>query len=266
MENDFLADLQRQGRVDLPEPKTEKEPDEKPTPSSPEEKESEQEQSPSSQGEQEKGDAKPDNTENDNNLPFHKHPRWKAQQQELKEAREFREYALPLLKRLGEKPDRDEETVEIPDWFAELYGDNAEAWKKYRAYDTQQRKQLRAEILEDMQKEQQKATEAQSKQEKWVEDELSKLTEDGLKFDRNELLKIAVDYKPTDDEGNISLRKAYDILVMQGAGKEDKPKSEEKKKVADKTMGKGKPSGEKKDYMTSADLRGKSMLDLIPRD
>jgi hypothetical protein len=279
MENTFLADLQRQGRVDLdPSPNSEKENEEKHTPSSPEENQNEKEKSPSPQGEPKPegdggGTPNPDegneNIEDDTKLPFHKHPRWVALQNELREAREFRESVSPLLERLGTKPeDRHEETIEIPDWFVELFGENETAWKKYRAYSLDERKQLRSEILREIQEDQKRVVDEQKKQEKWVDDELQKLSETGLKFDRNELLKIALEYLPTDDQGNISFKKAFDILQIKKSGKEtEKPKlSEEKKKIADQTMAKGKSNEEKKDYKTSADFRGKSFHDLIPRD
>lgn len=284
MDNPFLTGLQRSGRVDLePASNSENESDAQPTPASSAENQSEEEKSPSHQGESGSedtgtGNKKPEgetgsdedhgNTDDDIKIPFHKHPRWISLQNDLKKEKEFRESVTPLLERLGQTPDhRTEETVKIPEWFTELFGENEDAWKKYRAYDSEQRKQLRTEIVKEMQGEQQKLVDDQKKQEKWVDDEVAKLSDEGLKFDRNKLLKIALDYLPTDEDGNISFRKAYDILVMQGAGKElDKPKSEAKKKLADQTMGKGKSSEEKRDYKTSADLRFKTMHDLIPRE
>ena len=279
-ENPFLTGLQRQGRVDADlTQNSENGSEEKPTPASSADNQSEAEKSPSSQGEHpaegEGSDTQPEgkpnpneagnNTDDETKLPFHKHPRWASLQSELKEAREFRESVAPLLERLGQTPEgRSEETEKIPEWFVELFGENADSWKKYRAYDTEQRKQLRSEILKDIQAEQRKTVEEQQRQEKWVDDEVQKLVDDGLKFDRNKLLKIALDYLPTDENGNISFKKAYDIMTMQVADKEtEKPKSEVKKKLADQTMGKGKPSEGRRDYKTSADLRGKSFHDLI---
>lgn len=278
MDNEFLTSLQRLGRIDIdPAQKPESGPEGKPAPAPSAEKKTEEEKSPTSQGEPKEPEGKADeetqnpeegqdNTDDETKLPFHKHPRWRALQQELKEAREFREAVMPLLERLGQKPeDRREEEEKVPDWFIELFGENEVAWQKYRAYDENQRKKLRAEILHEIQVEQENMVRQQKAQEKWVDDELQKLSDEGFTFERNELLKVALDYLPTDADGNIDFRKAYEILQLKKAGiAPAKPRSEEKKKIADQTVSRGKISEEKKDYQTFQTLRGKTFHDLIP--
>ena len=61
------------------------------------------------------------------------------------------------------------------------------------------------------------------------------------------------------------MSKAYQIwkAIKLQQKPEIKNESEEKKKVADKTMSRGRAEGEKRDYKTSDDLRGKDFRDLI---
>ena len=274
MENEFLASLQQEGRIDQPAEEQKKEEANPSTP--PVEKPEKDETAPLAEDNKPKDEGvvtegeTPKIDEPAVFQAFHKHPRWIALQTELKELRGFREEASPLLERLGQKPDnRKEETnVEIPLWFSEIAGENQEAWNKYRAYDAGQRETLRSEIIGEIQQAESKRVSDQKNQEAWVDKELQGLQDDGKVFNRNELLKIALEYLPTDESGNISFLKAFNILEKTKAGgqKPIKPISDEKKKIADQTMEKGKTEEGKKDYKTSADLRGKTFHDLIPEN
>lgn len=276
MDNEFLTSLQQEGRIDQPaeEQKEEKEtPPESSTEKEPTENEPEPQTGDEPEGE---GDEKkPEGEVKEGEEPavfqaFHKHPRWKALNEELGTLRSFRDEVsplLPLIKKLGEPGVIEDE--EAPKWFSTLFGDNKQAWKEYQEYDLNQRKQLRTEILGEIQKTQESVAQSTKKQEEWLDSELTSLDEaieeEKLpKYDRNELLKIAVEFKPTDEKGNISLRKAYEIWRLQKGEKKEPPKSDEKKEIADKTMGKPKGEKEAKNYRTSHDLANKSFHDLIP--
>ena len=92
---------------------------------------------------------------------------------------------------------------------------------------------------------------------------------DQLKSFRNELLDIATKFQPIDDESQlISLQKSFDILELQKLRKQEKapPTESKRKEIAGRTMEKGAGEGERKRYMTSADLAGKSFRDLIPEE
>ena len=275
-ENTFLADLQQEGRIEPPV--EEQEGEKETTPESPAEKEpkeNEPESQPGKDKPEGEGDEKPEGEPKEGEEPavfqaFHKHPRWKALNDELGTLRQFRDEVaplLPLIKKLSE-PGVIEDEAEMPDWFKDVVGDNKEVWAKYKRYSADERKNLRSEILNELQQKQEAIVGETKKQEEWLDGEILKLNEvveeEKLpKYDRNELLKVAVEFKPTDDKGNISLRRAYDILQMQ-KGKKELPKSDDKKIIADKTIGKSKSDTDRKDYKTSDDLRGKSFHDLIP--
>ena len=274
VQNSFMAGIKQEGRID---PNAEDHEEKDTPPESPAEKETEEdetESSPEEKGKDESPDPKKDE-EPAVFQAFHKHPRWIALNQELDSLREFKEQAAPLLERLG-KSKPAEENVEIPEWFQELFGDNANAWKKYRAYNATERQQLRQEILTEIKSESTKATQAADKWVKRVDDEISNLEADpevvaelkklNLKFNRNEVLKAANDYRPTGEDGQISIRLAYNLWKsLRNQSKPDEKKSsDEKKKIADKTMGKSAEESTKKNYKTSADLAGKSFRDLVP--
>ena len=280
-ENTFLANLQQEGdSVNLDEVKdtpteekeekpAESEKEEKETPTeSPTETKPKEDETESPAEEKKEGEPSEPKEGEEKEKPevfhaFHEHPRWIAREEELKELKEFRERAEPLLEKL-EKPVQ-EETSEIPGWFVTLFGDNKDAWSQYRVHTTKEREELRSEILGEIEKEKSRALVEQKKQDEWVDLEVKKLKADGLKFDRDELLKVALDYLPTDKDGNISLKKSYDIYKAMKADKQTVQPSksvEEKKQVADKTIKKSTATEENKDFKTSADFKGKSFADL----
>lgn len=269
----FMAEVEQEGRMDQPA----KDHEEKDTPAdSPPEKKTEEDKPDPSTGD--KGEDAPESKPDEPKVfeAFHNHPRWKALQGELSELREFREKALPLLEDLQKKPD--EKITEIPEWFAELFGENDVAWKKYQTYSKTERDDLRREIREELHAESAKVSEETKKWDKWVDSEIASLESDpdvqadlkksGISFNRNEVLKTAIDYRPSGEDGNISIKLAFDIwkkMKLFGTKPaDDKKSADDKKKVAAQTMGKGAGDGERKDYKTSHDLAGKSFRDLIP--
>ena len=141
MDNTFMANVEQEGRIDQPVRSDEEEketPPESPAEKEPKDKTASpaEEKGKDETLDSEKG-AKPEVFH-----AFHQHPKWLAMNNELKELREFREKVSPLLERLGEVPEKREEKAEIPAWFIDLFGENREAWSKYRAYNVEERKQL----------------------------------------------------------------------------------------------------------------------------
>ena len=256
MENEFLASLQPEGLITETPAELEKEEKEAP-PESPADNKPKEEQ-PAPPAEEVKGESPKEGVEPEVFHAFHEHPRWIAMQEELKELREFREQAAPLLE---EKPS--EKSAEVPRWFETAFGRNEELWSEYSRYNTEERNKVRNEVLEEVrQQEAQRLTE-QKESDKWVEAGIKELEAEGLKFDRNELMKTALDYLPSDEKGNISIRKSYDILRATKAQPQANPSTDKKKQVADMTIKKSTPAEEKKDYRTWQDFQGKDRADLL---
>lgn len=269
-DDSFLANVEREGDLNVRPDEEEKDTTTVPPP------EKNQEDKPDSLSEEKKGESsEPEKGEKPEVFQaFHKHPRWLQAQEELKELREFRDRVEPLLSKIGET-NKGEETIKIPAWFKTLFGEHQEAWDQYREYSQSERQALRREVLKELHEEQQKVSDADKKANEQIDKELQAIVEDeefgarakAIGFDlknkdqltnfRNELLKAALDYEIT------NLSKAFDILEYRKSKKEQKA-PDRRKELADKTMQKGKSEGQKKNYMTSHDLRDRSFTDLVP--
>lgn len=230
---------------------------------SPAEEEQETEEAPSHQGaEEESKTGDEPNTDDDNNVPLNKNPRFQEVIQQNREMREKLAQLEELQSKVSQLESRN--TVEEkPDWFREAYGDDDNAWNVQKNVISKVAEQVKNELK---QAELRQAQERQAQEARWnnyVSEELGKLEAEGKKFDKNELLKAALDYQPTDAQGNISLPKAYEILQMKKQ-MESQEKTAPKKAVAALSTAPSKQSQPKeRDYMTPSDLRGKSFRDLI---
>lgn len=190
----------------------------------------------------------------EDNLPFHKHPRWIERENELQEIREREEAMVAELAELkAQKSTRGEE---IPPWFSELYGDNQVAWNKYSEHEQARTEEIEARIIARQQEAQTKEVQEAEHWNKWVDSQIDELADTGKKFDRNKLIKVMLDYSPTDAENNLDFDKGYAIYEAL-EGKPDTAKSEARKQLADTTtVTKGETP--KKDYLTPAELRNRS--------
>lgn len=244
--NDFLADVKKEGGNDPFDNLVKDTPSDSPA-------ENEPEADKPTEG---------DSTPKEENIPFHKHPRWIERENELNTLREQREADAKAIAELKEQTFRRSESSDVPDWFKELYGDNQTAWQKYSEHEAAKEKEIERRILENQQKATQKQADEAARWNKWVEGEIGKLAADGLKFDRNELINTMLEYRPTDENNNFDFKAGYKIYDTLRA-KEDPAKSQARKQLADNTSGSSKGDPAKKDYKTANDLRHRSWANLI---
>lgn len=202
-------------------------------------------------------DIPKDNTEDDN-TPFH--IRWQKREEKLKADfdQKFEEYKRDLEKTVEEKTAPKD--ITIPEWFTELYGDNQVAWEKYEAREKSREEEIEKRVFEKYESKQKEQKEEVNKWEKWVDDQVTVLQSEGKKFDRNELIKTVLDFRPTDEQNNFDFRKGYEIMEALKAKSDpvNKEASIARKQIADtttKNKGNEKPI---RDYQTPADLRNKS--------
>ncbi len=141
----------------------------------------------------------------------------------------------------------------MPGWFSEVYGENEPAWKKYQEYEKQARDEMKKEIREEFQKEQKEKEESVTKWSAWIDDQVKDLRDEGLKFDKNELMKVMFDYKPADESGNLDFHKGHEIMEL--LKKKNPEKINERKKLIDDS-GKEKTEPETKKWKTPEDLVG----------
>lgn len=228
--------------------------------SSTDETEDEKEE-PSGQGEE----GEPDNTDEDKNIPFHKHPRFK---EVINEKNDLSEKLTEANKRLDalEKPAEKPEDEPIAGWFKELYGDNEEAWKIYNAQSKKDRESIKEEVMSEVNelKDVINSQKEEKDRNQWVKDEVSSLIDEGHKFDENKFLKFMVDYKPSDDKGNISFKKGIELYNKVEGGPVKKDKTV-RKKVAEATIGANKSSGDTPKYGNSG-ISHKSFSSLVDED
>lgn len=255
MSKDFFADINKEGED--PFAQFDKE-NETPSESQPENKEDKEEPD---QGEKPKEDAidtPKDNTDNEEDTPFH--IRWKAQKEKLEQ--EFNEKLEAYKKEIEQKVESTikHEDSDIPEWFIELHGDNPKGWQKYQEREKIREEEIKKSVLQEYEEQQKSKQEESKKWEKWVDDEVNALEAEGKKFDRNELIKTVIEFRPTDENNNFDFRKGYAIMEAIKAKNNvvDKEASNERKKIADIATKSASGDAPKKDFMTPADLRGKT--------
>src|SRR3990167_380533 len=240
---DFLADVQVEGAVDpvtLNEEK--KTPAESPTEIKP--KEADEKEKP------EEGE----NTPNEDDLPFHKHPRWIERENKLKELEEKYELTtkeLGELKTLKEQIYHKETTAKIPDWFVESYGEDQVAWEKYEARQKDWETQFEKRFFEKMELKQRKQEEDKKRSDSWAEDGVQGLKALGLEFDKNLLFKLMLENQKevTNSSGNLDFNLGYKLYKEKNPGA-DPAHAIARKKLADAASGSPKGEPKQKEYYT----------------
>lgn len=163
-----------------------------------------------------------DNTVAEKPEPFHKHPRWIKTQQDLKETREKLE-KLETERAQGQP-------VSLPDWWKSQYGDTDESKERYEAVLKGELPWLKDQILQEIRNDQQQEQQQTQAGEEYVETQLAEMSDEGLAFERNRLLKFMVDFQEeygsgalVDPEGNYDFRKSLRLMnQLQPAQTEDK--------------------------------------------
>lgn len=246
METKELTNGQEEAKVESPnKPETETE-----TQSESSTENKEQGKSLSSGGE-DKSDA--------NNLPWNKDPRFKEMQEMAKAFPSLKQELEALKGSVTEvQGSLPKKAPEIPQEFKDLFGDNAEAWEKYDALSKRQKEQWFKEYEESKQAEAAQVAETERRSQEWLSTELQQLTDSGKTFDKNKLMKVATEYLPTDDQGLLSIPKAYELYkkfeAIEEIGGSKGQQDAAKRAIADKA-GTSQERGSGKSSVTLEDLR-----------
>lgn len=192
-------------------------------------------------------------SDEEDNTPFHL--RWKEREAKLKE--EFEQQLADVRRETDEKIQNvAKQDTNIPDWFTELYGYNEVAWQKYSEHETQREQEIEQRVLVKQEEKKQEETKEVQKWNKWVDEQVKTLESEGLKFDKNELIKTVLDYRPTDENNNFDFHAGYKI--MEALKTKDPAVSHTRKQIAD-TMTQSKQGEQpKQDFMTAKQLRNLS--------
>ncbi len=207
------------------------------------------------------------NTPSEEELPYHKNPRW---QKVFRENKEMKERLAALEASASTPPPRAEEPKDasIPAWFG---GDEA-TYRLYKADQEAERSRIKQELIQEQQRAQEASQQEQVKLQQWVSESIAQVEEaNGLDFSRdeslkNEIMQMTIKYSPVDDNGNLDFQKGYELLQLsRGSGQEvaEAEKKKAKKSLASTTVGGAKAEAEPREYMTPADFRNKGWRDII---
>jgi len=197
-------------------------------------------------------------------IPFHKHPRWIEKQREIEELRSREEETARELAELKTFKAEIEPKIsnlqpvvsKIPDWFVELYGENQSAWSKYEMHEQAKEQEMERRVIERQAATQRQQSEQMAYWERRNNQEMDKLAANGKEFDRNELAQTMIKYQPIDANGLFDFEKGYEIYEAFKK-KPDPAHALARKTLADTTTKTTTAGERKKDYKTAHDLRGK---------
>lgn len=249
---------------------------ETPVESSPDKKQ--EEETPSQKGDTSKKDSttlEDENTSDVNqNIPLNKDKRWKEMREALKE-RDLRieemskkqEAQMTELKSLI--ANGQVQSNKVPKVFSELFGTESEdLWNKYMELNKASvpqidKESLKKELFQEWENKQKEERQQEQKQLQWVDGEIVKLRDEGLKFEKNELLAVLDKYRPTDDQGFIDFKKGYEILEALNANKPQNQRKQIRKEMATKTMPSGNVEQADSDTVDLAKIRGKHWSQIV---
>lgn len=163
-----------------------------------------------------------ENTPADKPEPFHKHPRWMKMQSDFKAQSD--EIARLKSERAAGQP------VTVPDWWKKQYGDTDESKARYASV-VQKDGELdwiKQQVKEDLKAETQAETQSVQAGEEYVDTQIQEMTDEGMKFERNSLLKFMVDFQEEfgagallDKDGNYDFRKSLSLMERMQPKEED---------------------------------------------
>ena len=277
MEENILADIPREGTsldkfLDDQRANSDEQENESPAVSPAEEGDG-TDTSPSPDGGSTDGAENPpaDNSQDESKLPFHKHPRWKAMHDEnaaLKQSlQEFMQSQRQVLERIAPPQVQAPQQEQIPEWFVKAYGDDPQVWEAHQTFMREQREAIKNDLLREQQEMQMRQTQEAQAQEKWVDDSLAAVEQSyGVKLQpgestTNEFIKFVIDFKPTDNEGNLDLVNGWKLFQEMRKPQEQAKQaaSQARKSLASSTMStdKGNAGTKTKDFFTPADFKNK---------
>jgi len=260
MEDNFLtnAELEGQNLDSLDDIFTEPESafEEKPTEESEKETDNSSESSTEiNENEKEpsqKGEPKKANTSAEENIPFHKHPRFKELIEENKKLKEEIEQTRTEFSQKLESIKNEPTTEQIPESFKKLYGDSPEIWAAWNEYLSEEKVKIKEEVFSDIRAEAEKKEKEASllkqkekEAQQYFENQFAEIESQDGKIDRNAIIKILDQYHCIDPETNLyDIKAAYDIYKK--INKVDSEKSNKRKELADTTTSSGNSTSEGK--------------------
>lgn len=151
-----------------------------------------------------------ESTTAEDKTPFHKHPRWIKTQETLNE---YKTRIADFEKKFADL-EKNTKQVELPEWWKKQYGETEESKTQYSQYETAtqaERDRLKADIKADLQNETKQDESQIADANKFVDEQMQEMADEGLKFDRNSLLKFMVDFQKEYGDGSLMTDGNYDF-------------------------------------------------------
>ena len=250
------------------------------------------EESPSQEGEEDKSnsddnpvdasedaDKSKETPDENKDIPFHMHPRWKEKDEKiarLEKALEEQTNSMGEMKtgiddirqNLASKEPSEQYQV-----FKELFdngslGDDQlnQAWEKFQKLVPQQSvnvDELKQSLRQELAKEQEEKKSQEQALIEWSRQQIQELKDEGKTFDENKLLKVIEKYSPTNGQGHTDFNKAYELLKLEEKALQDNSKLKAKKQIASRSSSDSSAEPKKDDFVTPADLEGKDWTEFI---
>jgi hypothetical protein len=203
----------------------------------------------------------------EDNLPFHKHPRFKNL---IKENKELKTMLAEINQKLSPKENTETPSTDtIPNWFKSIYGDNQELYKEFSTYSNQQQQEIVAKAVETLREEMTKPQREAEQVQQWISEKLTELHDEGEEFTDDELINVMKEYTPFGENGQLDFRKGLKLMkafaTVKSKDTTDKEKSEARKKIGAMTAGGGQGTPPKS-AVNMNDIRKKSWNQLVRED
>lgn len=195
------------------------------------------------------------------NVPWHKDPRWQEWQDERKTLKATVEELLPL-KDLASRFQA--EPTKIPSWFTRLYGEDQAAWQEYQTWDKSRGDEIKSSAIKEYEAKQKQQADAIADANEHFKTSVAELTAAGETVDSNKLLKFVMDNDLVDSTGKWNYKAGFKFmrdLEKAATAAQTNPITDAKKATSDQSISTSK---EKKgrNYETPQSMRGKSFLSL----
>ena len=256
-DSDILASIPREGG----NPFGEQDEQEKDTPAESPSDEQPTEDDPPQEGEEEESKEESEeesNTLDDNdNVPFHKNPRWQRLQEEKKALEAKVAELSPLAEKISEMEKKVlEKNESVPLEYQNVFGENVEAYNNWVKLQNIQKESLKKELIAEMEQkkiDEQKAIDDQQKaiqaNIEYIEDNFNvSLPEDSSK--RNDFVKFMWDYQPSSN-GKLDFPKGWKLYSSMS---KPAPTSDRRKSIASKATASNKGETPKSDTFELGDF------------
>lgn len=191
-------------------------------------------------------------------LPFHKHPRFRALTAENKELKEQVEALSAKMENFSTKFTQQETASQpIPNWFVRLYGEDQDLYNAYKVEEEARIASMQQAVMSKLEPELKKIEKEESdkKVNSFINSELEAIKEEFPGIDTNAVMKVVYDKKLFDENGQLNFRAGAEWVVKTSPATHN-GKTEAKKEVAAKLSSEGSSDGpSKKDVVTSQELR-----------